>query len=74
MEGLSPPFDQQVTLSPKHLIPHLGQGVVSAFWSASDNKSKGPNSQLWMEGLSLPFDQQVTLSPKNLVPNFGWMN
>ena len=72
MDGrLSPPFDQQVTLSLKILSPSFGWGLSPPFDQQVTLSPRNQYSNLgW--GLSLPFDQQVTLRPKILSPIFGW--
>ena len=78
---MSLPFDQQVTLSPKNLIPNFNWTDGLDFdWGLSlpfvqqvklSPKTKNPIPNFDWE-LSLPFDQQATLSPKNLITNFDW--
>ena len=71
--GLSPPFDQQVTLTPKTVSSNFEWwGVVSAFDQQVTLTLKC-KFQLWMgEGVVSAFWSASDTDFKNLSSNFGW--
>ena len=70
--GLFPPFDQQVTQTPKTQVPTLDVVVSLPSWRtpAAFRRCLCLDGEhlLKLLQMSLPFDQQVTLVPKTQVP------
>ena len=69
--GLSPPFDQQMTLSPKILSPNFGWGLSPTF-DQQVTLSPKHLSQLWMGGCLCLLISKWHGVQKNLSPNIRY--